>query len=173
MIKMYKVYGAAGHRQRESFSPSYKFEDFEKIKTTVLNADITGTNNYSIVIFEADTKEKIEEALNGQLYDGIFENSAYGITEEIKDEEFDRYVNLYVPDQELIFGAKYYKKWHDNTIQRGKIEEISRNEAHDLIWEYYSNNGILDEEIENRIQEFDEIHVIDLGDYHLTIEGVE
>lgn len=174
MIKMYKVYGAAGHRQRESFSPSYKFEDFEKIKTTVLNADITETNNYSIVIFEADTKEKIEKALDGQLYDGIFENSNFGEVIEITEkEEFDKYVNEYMPDQELIFGAKYYKKWHDNTIHKGKIEEISRNEALNLILEYYSNNGCDDEEIENRIQEFDEFHIIDLGDYHLTIEGVE
>lgn len=173
MIKMYKVNGATGHRQRESFYPSYKFEDFRKIKTTVINADITGTNNYSIVIFEADTKEKIEEALNGQLYDGIFENSNFGEVIEITEkEEFNQYVNTYIPNQELIFDAKYYKKWHDNTIQRGKIEEISRNEALDLIWEYYLNNGYNDEKIEKEIQDFDEFHIIDLGDYHLTIKGV-
>jgi hypothetical protein len=174
MIKMYKVNGAAGHRQRESFYPSYKFEDFEKIKTTVLNADITETNNYSIVIFEADTKEKIEKALDGQLYDGIFENSNFGEVIEITEkEEFNQYVNQYIPDMKLIFDAKYLKKWHDNTIQRGKIEEISRNEAHDLIWEYYSNNGCDDEEIEKEIKDFDEYHVIDLGDYTITIEGID
>ena len=174
MIKMYKVNGAAGHRQRESFYPSYKFEDFEKIKTTVINADITGTNNYSIVIFEADTKEKIEKALNGQLYDGIFENSNFGEVIEITEkEEFNQYVNKYIPDIKLIYDAKYLKKWHDNTIQKGLTEEISRNEAHDLIWEYYLNNGCDDDKIAKEIQDFDEYHIIDLGDYHLTIEGVE
>lgn len=173
MIKMYKVNGLAGHRQRESFSPSYKFTTFDNIIISVINSDITGTNNYSLVKLEGDNEIQLENEFEGQLSDGIFENSAYGITEEIKDEEFDKYVNAYMPDQELIFSAKYYKKWHDNTIHKGKIEEISRNEALDLIWEYYLNNGCYDEEIEKEIQDFDEYHVIDLGDYHLTIEGVE
>jgi hypothetical protein len=173
MIKMYKVNGAAGHRQRESFYPSYKFTTFDNITVSVINSDITGTNNYSLIKLEGNNERQLEDEFEGQLSDGIFENSNYGVTEEIKDEEFDKYVNAYMPDQELIFSAKYYKKWHDNTIQRGKIEEISRNEALDLIWEYYSNNGCDDEEIENSIQEFDEFHIIDLGDYHLTIEGVE
>lgn len=173
MIKMYKVYGVEGHRQRESFSPSYKFTTFDNITVSVINSDLTGTNNYSLVKLEGDNEIQLEDEFEGQLSDGIFENSAYGITEEIKDEEFDRYVNEYVPTMKLIYDAKYLKKWHDNTIQRGKIEEISRNEAHDLIWGYYLNNGCDDEEIEKEIQEFDEFHIIDLGDYHLTIEGVE
>ena len=173
MIKMYKVYGAAGHRQRESFSPSYKVTTFSNVTISVINSDVTGTNKYSLMKLEGDNETQLEDEFEGQLSDGVFENSAYGITEEIKDEEFDKYVNQYIPDMKLIYDAKYLKKWHDNTIQRGKIEEISRNEALDLIWEYYSNNGVDDEEIENNIQDFDEFHIIDLGDYHLTIEGVE
>ena len=107
MIKMYKVTGLGNHRQRESFFPSYKFVDFEGIKTTVLNSDVTGTNDYSILILEADTKEKIEEALDGQLYEGIFENSNFGEAIEITEkEEINQYVNEYVPDMNLIMSAK-------------------------------------------------------------------
>lgn len=173
MIKMYKVYGVEGHRQRESFSPSYKVTTFSNVTISVINSDVTGTNKYSLMKLEGDNETQLEDEFEGQLSDGVFENSAYGITEEIKDKEFDKYVNKYIPDIKLIYDAKYLKKWHDNTIQRGKIEEISRNEAHDLIWEYYSNNGCDDEDIEKEIQEFDKYHVIDLGDYHLTIEGVK
>lgn len=104
---MYKVTGLGNHRQRESFFPSYKFVDFEGIKTTVLNSDVTGTNDYSIVIFEADTKEKIEEAL-----------------------------------------------------------EIIRRDL--TLDEVYT-----DEEIENEVRSFDKYHVIDLGDYIISIEVEE
>ena len=173
MIKIYKVNGAAGYRQRESFSPSYKFITFDNITISVINSDLTGTNNYSLVKLEGDNEIQLENEFEGQLSDGIFENSAYGITEEIKDEEFDRYVNVYVPTMKLIYDAKYLKKWHDNTIKKGLIEEVSRNESLDLIWEYYSNNGVDDDEIVKEIQEFDEFHIIDLGDFLLTIEGVE
>jgi hypothetical protein len=73
----------------------------------------------------------------------------------------------------LVYDAKYFKKWKDSTIQKGLSEEISRNEAHDLIWEYYSNNGFDDDKIAKEIQDFDEYHVIDLGDYILSIEVEE
>lgn len=172
MIKMYKVHGAAGHRQRESFSPSYKVTTFSNVTISVINSDVTGTNKYSVMKLEGDNEAQLEDEFEGQLSDGVFENSAYGITEEIKDEEFDKYVNKYIPDIKLIYDAKYLKKWHDNTIQRGKIEKISRSEAHDLIWEYFSNNGCDDKEFESIIKDFDKYQVIDLGDYHLTIEGV-
>lgn len=175
MIKMYKVTGLGNHRQRESFFPSYKFMDFKKIKTTVLNSDIIETNDYSIIIFEADTKEKIEEALDGQLYDGIFENSNFGEVIEITDkEEINKYVNEYVPDMNLIMSAEYYKKWKDSTIKRGKVEEITREEALETIREDLTlAETFTDEEIEIEIRLFDKYHVIDLGDYMITIEGID
>lgn len=173
MIKIYKVNGAAGHRQRESFYPSYKVTTISNVTISVINSDVTGTNQYSLMKLEGDNETQLEDEFEGQLSDGVFENSAYGITEEIKDEEFDKYVNTYIPDMKLIYDAKYLKKWQDSTIQKGKIEEISRNEALDLIWEYYSNNGCDDDKIAKEIQDFDEFHVIDLGDYILSIEGVE
>lgn len=175
MIKMYKVTGLGNHRQRESFFPSYKFTDFEGIKTSVLNSDVTGTNNYSILILEADTKEKIEEALDGQLYDGIFENSNFGEVIEITEkEEVNKYVNEYVPDMKLIMSAEYYKTWKDSTIQRGKVEELTREEALEIIRRDLTLAEIYtDEEIEIEVRFFDKYHGIDLGDYIITVEVEE
>lgn len=42
--KAYKVYGADGHRQRESFKPSYRYDFSVGNKTRILvglNADVT------------------------------------------------------------------------------------------------------------------------------------
>lgn len=77
----WKVYGAEGHRQKESFSPSYRW-DFSKGEYTrvieVENSDKTGTNAYSLVRITMDTAEECEKELDGQVSDGIFENSRTG-----------------------------------------------------------------------------------------------
>ena len=89
VTRVFKVYGArGGHRQRESFFPSYKW-DFTKgdnIRVLeVLNSDTTGTNEYSIVRITRNTAEECERELWGQITDGIFENSRTGRVEEITD----------------------------------------------------------------------------------------
>lgn len=84
--RAWKVYGADGHRQRESFSPSYKYDFSEDGKTRIIeveNADKTGTNDYTIIRITRGTAEECVEELEGQLYDGIFENSRTGRIEEI------------------------------------------------------------------------------------------
>jgi hypothetical protein len=169
MIKMYKVYGEEINNQRESFSPSYKVATLKNITISVINSDITGTNNYSILKLEGENERKLEDEFEAQLSDGVFENSPYSITEEIKGEEFNKYINEYIPDIELVY-ARYLKEWQDN---KGLTERITRKEAHNLIWEYYSNKGILEDEIENKIQNFDKIHMIDLGEYNLKIEVIK
>lgn len=81
ITKRYKIYGLTGHRQRESFTPSHSFQvvrNNEIIKIDVLNSDKTGTNEYTALIITASTPELCEEELNGQLSDGIFENSRTG-----------------------------------------------------------------------------------------------
>lgn len=81
ITKKYKIYGLAGHRQRESFSPSHSFQvvrDNEIIKIDVLNSDKTGTNEYTALIITAATPELCEAELSGQISDGIFENSRIG-----------------------------------------------------------------------------------------------
>ena len=50
---------------------------------TVLNADVTGTNEYSLVIITRDTEEECFDELDGQLSDGIFENSRTGFVKEV------------------------------------------------------------------------------------------
>lgn len=82
--RTWKVYGAEGHRQRESFSPSHALEDCTGGKVEILNADKTGTNDYTVIAISAETAEECERILWGQLSDGVFENSAVGKVTEVK-----------------------------------------------------------------------------------------
>lgn len=87
VTRAWKVYGVEGHRQRESFFESYKYDftnEEQGIRILeVHNSDITDTNEYSIVIITRDTYELCEDEFYGQLSDGIFENSRTGHIEEI------------------------------------------------------------------------------------------
>lgn len=86
VTRAWKVYGAEGHRQRESFSKSTKYDFSENGETRiveVINSDQTGTNEYSIIRITRDTAEECEEEFDGQLSDGVFENSRVGWFEEI------------------------------------------------------------------------------------------
>ena len=47
ITRIYKVYGVEGHRQRESFNKSYKYDFSENGTTRIIeveNSDKTGTN---------------------------------------------------------------------------------------------------------------------------------
>lgn len=86
VTRTWKIYGAEGHRQRESFNESYK-HDFSKGDNVriieVENSDKTGTNDYTLVRITRNTAEECQAELDGQIYDGIFENSRTGIVEEL------------------------------------------------------------------------------------------
>lgn len=87
MKRTWKVYGAEGHRQRESFNKSveYDFSENGKLrKIRVKNADVTGTNEYSIIEIERNTYDECEDELYGQITDGVFENSRTGRIEEVR-----------------------------------------------------------------------------------------
>lgn len=87
--RIWKIYGWDGHRQRMSFfeSRSYDFSTAEKVrKIEVEAADKTGTNDYVVVKVTRDTAEECLDELNGQLDDGIFEDSRYGKVEEVTPE---------------------------------------------------------------------------------------
>lgn len=87
VTKSWKVYGFLGHRQRESFNKSYKWDFSEDDNVRIIeveNSDKTGTNDYSIVRITRNTSEECEAELNGQISDGIFENSNVGDIEEIE-----------------------------------------------------------------------------------------
>lgn len=87
MIKARKIYGMIDwddngeefyHRQKESFNTSFiaDYSDTEQglRKLAVINADLTGTNMYSIIIVERETEELCDDEIEGQLSDGVFEN---------------------------------------------------------------------------------------------------
>lgn len=86
VTRTWKVYGTEGHRQRESFNKSYKY-DFSKENDVriieIENSDKTGTNDYSVIKITRNTSEECKCELDGQITDGIFENSRVGIVVEI------------------------------------------------------------------------------------------
>lgn len=85
--RTWRVYGAEGHRQRESFCDSIEFDTWSGEHIEILNSDKTGTNEYSIVRITSNGSERsCEEALNAQISDGIFENCNVGRIEEIQGE---------------------------------------------------------------------------------------
>ena len=85
--RTWRIYGAEGHRQRESFNKSYKYDFSQGDEVRIIevrNSDITGTNEYTEVSITRNTADECLEELNGQLSDGIFENSRTGIIEEVE-----------------------------------------------------------------------------------------
>ena len=89
VTRAWKVYGAEGHRQRESFCSSYKYDGSNGDNVRIVeveNSDKTGTNEYSIVRITRNTAEECLQELEGQLSDGIFENSRVGVIEELREE---------------------------------------------------------------------------------------
>ena len=83
MTRTWKVYGAEGHRQRESFRNSYIFVDAGARIYNVQNSDLTGTNDYTLIEIDAENSEACYDALLGQISDGIFGNSRVGRIEEV------------------------------------------------------------------------------------------
>lgn len=86
VTRTWKVYGADGHRQAESFNAStcYDWSDGGSVRiVSTQNADVTGTNEYSIVRITRNTAEECQRELDGQISDGIFENYNVGEVLEI------------------------------------------------------------------------------------------
>lgn len=81
-IMLAKIYGAEGHRQRMSFSKSVKFETDKGSEVIILNSDVTGTNDYSLVIIKADTELDCFHEMQAQIDDGYFEDSRVSYDEE-------------------------------------------------------------------------------------------
>lgn len=89
--RIWKVYGKDGHRQRESFGKSTVLDcsgsyDSDIRIIEVINSDITGTNEYTVVRVTRETSQECLNEFEGQLGDGIFENSNTGEIVEITDE---------------------------------------------------------------------------------------
>lgn len=95
--KAFKVYGREGHRQAVSFGSSQSYDWSSANMGTRLvkeiNSDITGTNDFSVIVIERDTEEEVIHEFNGQLSDGIFENYNYGKIEEVSLDEIEDWLN--------------------------------------------------------------------------------
>ena len=86
VTRVWKVYGREGHRQRESFCKSYKYDYTEGDDIRIIeveNSDKTGTNDFSIIKITRNTAEECQITLDSQIADGVFENSQTGVVEEI------------------------------------------------------------------------------------------
>lgn len=82
--KKWKIYGIEGHRQSASFGKSRKnVKTWGGVYFDLLNSDITGTNDYTILIVRAETEKLCRAELYAQISDGIFENCRVGKIEEI------------------------------------------------------------------------------------------
>ena len=89
--KSWKVYDREGHRQRMSFDGSvywdWSYEEDDVRIFEAINADLTNTNEYTIVRITRDTEELCDDDFFRQLQDGYFENSSVGKTEVISVED--------------------------------------------------------------------------------------
>lgn len=84
--KTWRVYGLTGHRQRESFNESYKYDFTQGYKVRIIevkNSDKTGTNAYTEISITRNSASECDRELDGQISDGIFENSRVGKIQEI------------------------------------------------------------------------------------------
>ena len=84
--KEWKVYGADGQRQRESFADSFSFNTMNNAFIMIRNYDMTGTHEYTEVIVLAKNERLCDEEFEAQLTDGVFENSRTGKIEAVKSE---------------------------------------------------------------------------------------
>lgn len=86
VTKFYKIYGKDGHRQKMSFGKSmiYDFsKNGDKRVVEILNSDVLGHNDFSIIGITRNTLGEVKAELQSQLDDGLFENCSYGKVEEI------------------------------------------------------------------------------------------
>lgn len=81
---LFVVFGADGHRQRESFNKSWSFET-ERAAVEIFNSDRTGSNLYTLMQITAEDFEACRREMEGQITDGVFENSRTGEIIEITD----------------------------------------------------------------------------------------
>lgn len=84
----FKVYGLPKHSQRERFAPSERHDFSTSDNVRILetfNSDRTGTNDYNIIRITRETREECFAELEGQLSDGLYENSEWGGYQVIDD----------------------------------------------------------------------------------------
>lgn len=130
----FKVYGIPNHRQRESFYPSER-QDFSTADNVrildIFNSDRTGTNEYNILRITRETREECFDELEGQLSDGLYENSNWGGYEVIDDNEL---INIVGEEIGALFHVWIWNTDHE--MWDDSIEDIS------YIWAETEANAI-------------------------------
>ena len=79
---------------------------------TILNSDITGTNDYSIVIITRDNEALCDREMDGQWSDGIFENCNVSLYEPLSPEKTEYYL-------------KRFKEHFDDTLSNEKSKGLN------------------------------------------------
>ena len=120
----FKVYGLPNHRQRESFYPSERqdlsTDDNVRI-LEIFNSDRTGTNDYNILRITRETREECFEELEGQLSDGLYENSNWGVYQVIDDTDL-----MDIVGEEEVGTLFHVYVWDAaNRMWTDSIEDIS------------------------------------------------
>ena len=152
ITRTFKVYGMNGHRQKISFAASVSYDwtigtDIRIVE--LINSDITGTNDYSVIRITRNTEAECYAELNGQLSDGIFENVRTGRIEEISNHTV---WNFYGKEIDFEVAANYMddeiREYLHNSIapcseqyffnQYAAEHEIRFNET----WELGKNNPV-------------------------------
>ena len=159
VTKVWVVYGACGHRQRESFNESFKYDFSDNCEGTRIlrgyNSDRTGTNEYTIISITRDTLELCEEEFDGQLTDGIFENSVVGEVFELNNDYHDDYWFETFPvddkfyDREFCVPFDWFMDWlqHEGEL----FEEFMRKYTWEDTFPMYckaKEDGIVYKEID-------------------------
>lgn len=89
VTRTWKVYGRRWTQTKASFAPSAAYDwssEGDVRKVALKNADMTGTNEYTIIRITRNTAEECERELDGQISDGFFENCVVGKVIEILEE---------------------------------------------------------------------------------------
>lgn len=89
--RSWKVYGRGGHRQKASFSESV-YWDFSSKNDGIrilefINADKTGTHDYTIARITRNNAQECASELGGQITDGYFEDVYVGDVVEIDNND--------------------------------------------------------------------------------------
>ena len=86
ITRTFKVFGRDGHHQRMSFQPSGTHTTWSGRIVEILNSDVTGTNDYSIVRISSTTSEDCLNGIYSQVDDGYFEGARVGRVVEVMDD---------------------------------------------------------------------------------------
>lgn len=146
----FKVYGVPNHRQRESFYPSERqdFSTADNVRVLeTFNSDRTGTNDYNILRITRETREECFDEFEGQLSDGLYENSNFGGYEVIDDIDL---VNIVGEEIGALFHVYIWntdnRMWDDSIDIWAETEDNAIQHAREYMLDFVYSYTDYDEE---------------------------